>query len=117
MNKIIIKKKSNLYILAPSGASTGGPECLHQLGYNLQKIFNLKNVYMVYLPLNDTKPVHKDYKDYKLKFSNSIEDTQDNILIIPEHYSFLKFSLNFTKIRKIIWWLSIDNYFAFKFNQ
>ena len=115
MKKIIIKKKTNLYILAPAGAATGGPECLHQLGHNLKKVFKLQNVYMVYLPLNNSKPVHKNYKHYQLKYSNFIEDNQNNILVIPEHYSFLKFSLNFKKIKKVIWWLSVDNYFAFKF--
>ena len=116
MKKIKINKKTIIYILAPSRTSTGGPECLHQLGYYLKKIFSLKNVNMVYLPLNDSKPVHKDYKNYKMKFINYIEDNENNILIIPEMYAMLKFSLNFKKITKVIWWLSIDNYFAFKFN-
>ena len=116
MKKIKINKKTIIYILAPSRTSTGGPECLHQLGYYLKKIFSLKNVNMVYLPLNDSKPVHKDYKYYNMNFINYIEDNENNILIIPEMYGMLKFSLNFKKITKIIWWLSIDNYFAFKFN-
>ena len=39
-----------------------------------------------------------------------------NILIIPEHYQFLEHSgLNYKKIKKIIWWLSVDNYFGYKF--
>jgi len=116
MKKIRINKKTIIYILAPSRTSTGGPECLHQLGYYLKKIFSLKNVNMVYLPLNDSRPVHKDYKHYNMKFKNYIDDNENNILIIPEMYGMLKFSLNFKKITKVIWWLSIDNYFAFKFN-
>ena len=116
MKKIKINNKTIIYILAPSRTSTGGPECLPQLGQYLKKIFSLKNVYMVYLPLNDSKPVHKDYKHYNMKFKNYIEDNENNILIIPEMYGMLKFSLNFKKITKVIWWLSIDNYFAFKFN-
>ena len=39
-----------------------------------------------------------------------------NILIIPEHFMFLKYSLKFKKITKILWWLSIDNYFGYKFH-
>ena len=116
MKKIRISKKSTIYILAPSQQSTGGPECLHQLGYYLKKMFRLQNIKMVYLPLNDSEPIHKDYKHYKLKFSNHIVDNENNILIMPEKYEMLKFSLNFKKITKIIWWLSLDNYFAFKFN-
>ena len=52
MKKIRINKKTIIYILAPSRTSTGGPECLHQLD-TISKIFSLKNVNMVYLPLND----------------------------------------------------------------
>lgn len=117
MKKLKIEKKTKIYILAPSNSATGGPECLHQLGYNLKKIFNLKNIFMVYLPLNDSNPVHKNYRHYGLKNLRNITDNQNNILIIPEHYSFLKFSLKFKKITKVIWWLSIDNYFAFKFRE
>ena len=116
MEKIKINKKTYIYILAPSRTSTGGPECMHQLGFYLKKIFNLRNVNMVYLPLNQSEPIHKDFKHYKLNFVNHIEDNKNNILIMPEMYNMLKFSLNFKKITKVIWWLSIDNYFAFKFN-
>ncbi len=84
MKKIKINKKTNIYILAPSQTSTGGPECLHQLGFYLKKIFNLKNINMVYLPLNEIKPVHKDFKHYNIKFTNHIEDNEKNILIMPE---------------------------------
>ena len=116
MRKIKINKKTIIYILAPSKQATGGPEYLHQVGYNLKKMFQLKNINMVYLPLSDTEPVHKDYKHYKLKFSNQIVDNENNILIIPEKYEMLKFSLSFKRVTKIICWLSLDNYFAFKFN-
>jgi len=95
MRKIKINKKTIIYILAPSKQATGGPEYLHQVGYNLKKMFQLKNINMVYLPLSDTEPVHKDYKHYKLKFSNQIVDNENNILIIPEKYEMLKFSLSF----------------------
>ena len=72
---------------------------------------------MVYLPLDIKNPIHKNYLHFKLEFSNFIEDTPDNILIVPEHYGFLKYSLKYKNIRKIIWWLSLDNYFGFKFRE
>ena len=51
-----------------------------------------------------------------LNYSNTLEDNEDNLLIIPEHLSFLKYSLKYKNIRlKIIWWLSLDNYFGYKF--
>ena len=34
--KIKISKKTKFYILAPASASTGGPECLHELGFHIK---------------------------------------------------------------------------------
>ena len=116
MKKILIYNKSKIFILAPANTSTGGPECLHELGYYLKNIFN-KNCYMVYLPKDIKNPVHKNYLHFKLQFSNYIDDHSENILIIPEHYTFLKYSLKFKNIKKIIWWLSLDNYLGYKFRE
>ncbi len=113
---IEISNKTKFFILAPAAVSTGGPECLHELGYELKKIFKL-DVTMIYLPLNLKNPVHKNYKHFNLKYSNYLEDNKNNILIIPEQFSFLNHSLRFKRIKKIIWWLSIDNYFGFKFRS
>jgi len=115
-NKICLKKNSILYILAPSKTSTGGPEGLHQLAYNCQKFFKV-TTRIVYLPTSDLNPVHKNYKSFKLKFTKKIQDNSNNVLIIPEQYLYLKYSLQFKNIKKIIWWLSLDNYFGFKFGD
>ena len=56
--RILFSNKSKFFILAPANASTGGPECLHELAFHLKKIFNLKYVYMVYLPTHQKKPIH-----------------------------------------------------------
>jgi len=115
-NKIYLKKNSILYVLAPSKTSTGGPEGLHQLAYNCQKFFKV-TTRMVYLPSSHNDPVHKNYRGFKLKFTNKIQDNSNNVLIIPEQYIYLQYSLQFKKIKKIIWWLSLDNYFGFKFRS
>ena len=115
MKKIVLKKNTKIYILAPTKSSTGGPECLHQLALNLKKVLKIKNIYMVYLPLVKLNPVHKNYKKYRINFTNIIEDKKENLLIIPEHFMFLTYALKFKKIKKILWWLSLDNYFGFKF--
>lgn len=70
---------------------------------------------MYYLPNDVKQPIHKNFKQYKINFTNIIEDNKDNILIIPEHFMHLKEGLKYTNIRKVIWWLSIDNYYGFKF--
>ena len=51
--KIILKKKTKIYILAPANTFTGGPECLHQLAFYVSKIFKVKTL-MFYLP-NESK--------------------------------------------------------------
>ena len=56
---------------------------------------------MYYLP-NDTKhPTHKNFKHYKTNYTTFIEDQKDNILIMPEHFMFLKLSLNYSNIQKL----------------
>ena len=47
--KIILKKKSKIYILAPARTFTGGPECLHQLAHYINKVFKVQTL-IYYLP-------------------------------------------------------------------
>ncbi len=112
--KIILKKKTKIYILAPANTFTGGPECLHQLAYYIRKIYKV-NTLIYYLPNDIKNPVHKNFKHYKINYANFIEDQKENILIMPEHFMYLRYGLKYNNIQKIIWWLSIDNYFGYKF--
>ena len=108
--KIKILKNTKFYIFAPAKTSTGGPECLHELAFQIKKIFKLK-VFMVYLPLNTDRPVHKNYLHFNLNHSNYVEDNEKNILIIPEQFSFLLYSLQYKK-RKLfgglVWIIILD---------
>ena len=113
--KILIQKKTKVYVLAPANAFTGGPELLHQIAFNIRKIFKVKTT-MMYLPTLSDHPVHKNFKKYNLEYTNYVEDNEKNILIIPEHFMFLKYALRYKKVTKILWWLSIDNYFGYKFH-
>ncbi len=112
--KIFLKKDTKIYILAPANTFTGGPECLHQLAFYISKIFKVETL-IYYLPNETKNPIHKNFKHYKINYTNFIEDQKDNILIMPEQFMYLKFGLKYSNIRKIIWWLSIDNYFGYKF--
>ena len=112
--KIVIQRKTKVFVMAPANTFTGGPELLHQVAAHIKKIFKV-NVKMVYLPILENNPVHYNFKKYKLDYSNFIDDEEKNILIIPEHYQFLEYSLKYKKIKKILWWLSVDNYFGYKF--
>ena len=113
-NKIVLKKNSIVYVLAPANTFTGGPELLHQFAYHFFKLFKVKTK-MVYLPIDQKNLVHKNFNKYKVNYSSSITDHKDNILIIPEASMYLDFSLKFKKLRKILWWMSLDNYYGYKF--
>ena len=112
MKRIYLNKATKVYVMAPSNTFTGGPEVLHQIAFSIKKNFKV-DTFMFYLPDNKN-PIHKYFKKYNLKYKNQIEDKKENILIIPEYYSFLKYATKYNNIKKIIWWLSIDNYFGFK---
>jgi hypothetical protein len=106
---INISKNSIIYIACPSFA-TGGPLALHQLGYKL-KIKGYK-VYMYYYgakKLERPNIVHENYEHFNIPYVLELDDSQENLLIVPESKTDLLY-LN-KNIICIIWWLSIDNFF------
>ncbi|TCW60160.1 hypothetical protein [Treponema sp. J25] len=105
-----IEKYTNIYIACPANIASGGPELLHQLGYELANLGFA--TYMFYYNSNENVyPVHEAYLCYGNKFVNEIEDVKKNILIVPETYTQLIY--NYKYIQKVIWWLSVDNYYNF----
>ena len=110
-----IKKSTKIYLCSPSGVFTGGPMCMHQLGFFLKNTLNF-NVYMYYIPVkkkyqNLKNPIHENFRHLNLKFTDKIEDIKDNIIISPEDFFFLNYIKKFNKIRKMIYWLSLDNHY------
>lgn len=103
---INLKTKSIVYILCPSNHFTGGPLALHQLGFMLQK--NGFIAVMYYTPIS-TNPINEQFKKYNLPYTFNIEDSNNNVIIIPEVMTDI--AAKYHQIRKVIWWLSIDNYF------
>ncbi len=101
---------TKIYIISPGNLHSGGPELLHQLASQLLKM--AYNVFMFYLPANSDfnikDPVDSFYKKYHIPFARSIEMKDKNIMIVPESSSLnLYVSPN---IRRIMWWMSVDNY-------
>ena len=82
MAHLNILKDTIIYIMAPANVDTGGPKDLHQLGYELKNLG--KKVFMYYFPDNKKNPINKNYKIYNLPFVNEVEDSEKNILIVPE---------------------------------
>ena len=106
---VIVNKDSKIYVFCPANCATGGPELLHQFVYILRN--NGFNAFMYYIPNNKLKPVHCSYEIYNVLYVNEIEDNSKNILVMPEMYSYIKMSENYVNIKKIIWWLSVDNFY------
>jgi len=107
---IKIYPPTKVYVVAPANTATGGPELLHQLVYRLRKDLDIE-AYMYYIPSDHPNPVHPEYKLYNNPFVRNIEDSDRNILIVPEVISGIKVLREYHKIRKVIWWLSVDNFY------
>ena len=75
MNEKIKKyfRKKQRYIFCTRPNFYWGPECLHQLAFYISKIFKIQT-YIYYLPNDIKKPVHKNFRHYKIKYTNIIED-------------------------------------------
>lgn len=103
---IDIISNTKIYVMCPPQTATGGPELLHQLVSKLTLMGF--DACMYYYPAKEN-PVHENYVKYNCRFETTIDDSAEHLLVIPE--SLLFFTDNFKKIRKCIWWLSIDNLF------
>lgn len=108
MNKIKINKETIVYILAPSMSHTGGPECLHQLYALFQRMNIQVRMYYVNNDGDNILDLHPVYSIYNPIPANEVVDDVNNIFIVPETRTY--YLKRFNKIRKGIWWLSIDNY-------
>lgn len=99
---------NKIYVICPYGLVTGGPDALHQIVYYLNKL-NL-NAFIVYSDIKNYKyKIPDEYKVYidKYLLLKDIEDDSNSIIIVPETENNL---LNrFSKLKKYIWWLSVDN--------
>jgi hypothetical protein len=106
---IELSEDAIVYVMCPPAYASGGPELMHQLANKLES-YGI-NAFMYYQPRHDD-PVHPNYKIYKTKSVEVIEDNYKNLIIVPEAMvpSFNKMD-RFSSIRKCIWWLSVDNFF------
>lgn len=105
---------TKVYIVAPPVKASGGPELLHQLCavLNQQHI----NAQMFYWDRNHPErryanPIHPRFYQYNDTYTEQIEDSDRNLLIVPEGITApLK---KYFYIQKCIWWLGANNYFCF----
>ena len=101
---------SKIYIISPGNIHSGGPELVHQLASQLLKMDY--DVNMFYLPananFNPADPVDPYYRKYHIPFARKLEINNRNVMIVPESSS-LNLYVS-TEIRRIMWWMSVDNY-------
>ncbi|PVV60316.1 hypothetical protein [Chryseobacterium sp. HMWF035] len=110
---IKISNNSIFYIVCPANYASGGPEDLHQMALALMQ--SGKKVFMHYLNYDAEKnssPIHKEYEHYQIPYTFSIENSRQNIMIFPETFSIFIWEKKYSKIQKIIWWLSVSNFFT-----
>ena len=106
-SELNIQQNTKIYVACPGNVATGGPELLHQLVFELNKLGF--NAYMFYYEKMEDNPVHMAYKKYDNPYVETIEDRKENIFIAPEVVTGMIY--NYINIQKVIWWLSVDNYY------
>ncbi|ADY73992.1 hypothetical protein Dester_1361 [Desulfurobacterium thermolithotrophum DSM 11699] len=105
-----IYPNTKVYVVAPANTATGGPELLQQLVYHLRNNLNI-DAYIYYVPSDLPDPVHPEYKQYNNPYVRKIEDEKENLLIVPEVIGGIRVLSRYSEIRKVIWWLSVDNFY------
>lgn len=111
MQGIKIYPNTKIYIPAPLGMRSGGPTLLYQLASAI-----IKNStggggaepQILHYDLGWKNSPDDAYSEYHIKIAQDLQDTPENIMIIPEASTeFLYLCKN---VQKIIWWMSVDNY-------
>lgn len=102
---------TKVYVQCVGRIATGGPELLHQFASYL--ISRGVETYMVYTGIDTEKedPVCECYKHYHIPYADAVENEKRNILIVSEARTDLLYMEGLT-VRKVIWWLSVDNFFS-----
>lgn len=108
-----ISQNTIFYIVCPANYASGGPEDLHQMALALKETG--KKVFMHYLNYDKEKffsPIHQEYKHYDIPFTEHVENSSENIMIFPETFCVFIWKKKYHKIQKVIWWLSVSNFFT-----
>lgn len=109
---MIIKGDTEIYVLCPAYKKTGGPELLHQLVKELND--NGIKAYITYFKTkrNNKEYTPNDFKKYitEYRLLDEINDSENNIIITPEVTSAIRLTKKIKNAKKILWWLSVDNF-------
>ena len=98
-----------IVIGSPSYRFTGGPTLAHQLCAKLSNQGFEASMYY-YNVKGAKKVLHPNYAHFNNKYSTVLQDDENTIFIAPETNPDMLRSIK--KGKKVIWWMSVDNYFG-----
>lgn len=107
-----VSSETKVFIVCPAGLVTGGAELLHQLAGALREIGveSFMTYYDSERDLFTGTPPPPEYAEYNVRVSDGIEDLPQHIVVVSETYLYL--AQRYHQCRKMIWWLSVDNFFV-----
>ena len=108
---MLLYPNSKVYVICAGGIRSDNAELCHRLCSTLILLgIDTKIVYISVVKNFDPEhPVHPAYKSFQTPYTYEVEDNPKNIFIVPETMNSLLYSVK--NIRRVIWWLSVDNYF------
>ena len=108
---MLLYPDSKLYIICAGGVRNDAAELCHRLCSRLVRLG--VNAFLVYIPVADNfnpdEPIPPAYKYFRVPYIYDVEDDSKNVVIVPE--TMTTFLYAFKNIRRVIWWLSVDNFF------
>ncbi|AEX20685.1 MULTISPECIES: hypothetical protein [Vibrio] len=93
-------------VLCPANSVTGGPELIHQFVDALTQL-NV-DAKILYYPFTEKHQTPSAYAHYNVPLA-TLEECREATVIVPEAAT--KYLNLVEGKRKIVWWLSVDNYF------
>lgn len=103
-----------IYISCPSLQYTGGPTLAHQLCYILNQNGISASMYYIGKFPKDSTPVNKNYTNFHNPYVTELSNSTTDTIVFLETKTHL---INqFPNAKKIIWWMSVDNFFMSKLN-
>lgn len=94
-----------IFVCCPAGATTGGPEALHQLVDALRSQGHDASI--SYVPFSRSNTVPPAYSRYDV-VSDIPSDDPGSVVLVAE--SMTSLLLGFRRAQRVVWWLSVDFY-------
>lgn len=98
-------KYRHVLVICPGNALTAGPEALHQLVADLNRLGQAASI--AYFPFDKKFETPEPYKKYDAPIS-SYQDNIGDLIIFPEIVT--TYALKVKNATAGIWWMSVNNY-------